>query len=164
MPNSQPPNGSAQSNENGNSRSNGRGTDATGNNNRLVIAPSVSLPKGSSAIHGLGEKINADPVTDTDSMPIPIATSPGRSDFEPQLNLAYDSGSGNGPFGFGWSLAIPAITRKTDKSLPQYLDAVEPDASIRSIAEDLFSRYSRRMRRAITSSTNIKRNRQPLIN
>ncbi len=31
----------------------------------------------------------------------PIATSPGRSGFGPQLSLSYDSGAGNGPFGFG---------------------------------------------------------------
>jgi Salmonella virulence plasmid 65kDa B protein len=31
-----------------------------------------------------------------------------------------DSGSGNGPFGLGWQLAIPSISRKTDKGLPRY--------------------------------------------
>ena len=40
-------------------------------------------------------------------MTVPIATSPGRSGFGPQLALTYDSGSGNGPFGFGWSLSLP---------------------------------------------------------
>jgi len=51
--------------------------------------------------------------------------------------LSYDSGSGNSPFGFGWSLALPAITRKTDKGLPQYADAEESDVFILSGAEDL---------------------------
>ena len=46
-------------------------------------------------------------------------------------------GSGNGPFGFGWSLSVPAITRKTDKGLPQYLDGDESDVFILSGAEDL---------------------------
>ncbi len=68
---------------------------------------------------------------------MPIATSPGRSGFGPQLSLSYDSGSGNGPFGFGWSLSLPAITRKTDKGLPQYRDAEESDVYILSGAEDL---------------------------
>ena len=36
---------------------------------------------------------------------------------------SYDSGAGNGAFGFGWSLSLPAITRKTDKGLPRYRDA-----------------------------------------
>ncbi|MCE8427714.1 MAG: hypothetical protein J5U19_04895 [Candidatus Methanoperedens sp.] len=66
--------------------------------------PSISLPKGGGAIRGIGEKFAANPVTGTGSLSIPIFTSPGRSGFGPQLSLSYDSGSGNGPFGFGWSL------------------------------------------------------------
>src|SRR4051794_28948679 len=91
--------------------------------NFVVSAPTLSLPKGGGAIRGMGEKFAANPVTGTGSMSVPIATSPGRSGFGPQLSLSYDSGSGNGPFGFGWSLSIPAITRKTDKGLPEYRDA-----------------------------------------
>src|SRR5713226_9775169 len=85
--------------------------------------PSISLPKGGGAIRGIGEKFAANPVTGTGSLMVPIATSPGRSGFGPQLSLSYDSGTGNGAFGFGWSLSLPAITRKTDKGLPQYRDA-----------------------------------------
>ena len=70
--------------------------------------PSISLPKGGGAIRGIGEKFAANPVTGTGSMTVPIATSPGRSGFGPQLSLSYDSGAGNGPFGFGWSLSLPA--------------------------------------------------------
>jgi hypothetical protein len=76
-----------------------------------------NLPKGGGAIRGMGEKFAANPVTGTGSMSVPIATSPGRSGFGPQLSLSYDSGAGNGPFGFGWSLSSPSITRKTDKGL-----------------------------------------------
>ncbi|MCP9470217.1 MAG: FG-GAP-like repeat-containing protein [Nitrospira sp.] len=85
----------------------------------------------------MGEKFAANPVTGTGSMSVPIATSPGRSGFGPQLSLSYDSGAGNGPFGFGWSLSLPSITRKTDKGLPKYQDADEPDVFILSGAEDL---------------------------
>ncbi|MGH8771138.1 MAG: SpvB/TcaC N-terminal domain-containing protein, partial [Burkholderiales bacterium] len=102
-----------------------------------VSAPMVSLPKGGGAIRGMGEKFAANPVTGTGSMQLPIATSPGRSGFGPQLSLAYDSGAGNGPFGFGWSLSLPAITRKTDKGLPNSQDADESDVFILSGAEDL---------------------------
>src|SRR5215475_2650800 len=100
-------------------------------------APSISLPKGGGAIRGMGEKFAANPVTGTGSMPIPIAVTPGRSGFAPQLALSYDSGSGNGPFGLGWNLSLPAITRKTDKGLPKYQDADESDVFILSGAEDL---------------------------
>jgi RHS repeat-associated protein len=106
-------------------------------NGSFAAAPSITLPKGGGAIRGIGEKFAANPVTGTGSMSVPIAVSPGRSGFGPQLNLSYDSGSGNGPFGFGWSLSLPSITRKTDKGLPQYLDAEESDEFILSGAEDL---------------------------
>jgi RHS repeat-associated protein len=100
-------------------------------------APSISLPKGGGAIRGISEKFAANPVTGTGSLSVPIATSPGRSGFGPQLSLTYDSGSGNGPFGFGWNLSLPSITRKTDKGLPKYQDADESDTFILSGAEDL---------------------------
>src|SRR6187551_2823991 len=102
-----------------------------------AVVPQISLPKGGGAIRGIGEKFAANPVTGTGSMTAPVATSPGRSGFGPQLSLSYDSGAGNGPFGFGWTLSLPAVTRKTDKGLPQYEDDQESDVCILSGAEDL---------------------------
>jgi RHS repeat-associated protein len=101
--------------------------------------PAISLPKGGGAIRGIGEKFGANPVTGTASMTVPIATSPGRSGFGPQLILSYDSGAGNGSFGLGWNLSLPAIKRKTDKGLPRYQDAHDTDSDvfILSGAEDL---------------------------
>jgi hypothetical protein len=106
-----------------------------------VTPPAIALPKGGGAIRGIGEKFAANPVTGTGSMSVPIATSPGRSGFGPQLSLSYDSGAGNGPFGFGWNLSLPSITRKTDKGLPQYRDAEESDVFVLSGAEDLVPVY-----------------------
>ncbi|MSX08324.1 MAG: toxin, partial [Actinobacteria bacterium] len=102
-----------------------------------VSPPSSSLPKGGGAIRGIGEKFSTNPVTGTSSVSVPIATSPGRAGFGPQLSITYDSGSGNGPFGFGWHLSLPAITRKTDRGLPTYVDADESDVFILAGAEDL---------------------------
>jgi RHS repeat-associated protein len=99
--------------------------------------PSISLPKGGGAIRGMGEKFAANPVTGTGSLSVPIFTSPGRAGFGPQLSLGYDSGSGNSPFGFGWSLDLPSITRKTDKGLPQYRDEDDSDVFLLSGTEDL---------------------------
>jgi hypothetical protein len=56
------------------------------------------------------------------------------------LALQYQSGGGNGPFGLGWSLNLPSITRRTDKGLPRYNDAAVGEAAdifILSGAEDL---------------------------
>lgn len=106
-----------------------------------VSAPPLALPKGGGAIRGIGEKFAANPVTGTGSMTVPIATSPGREGFGPQFSLTYDSGSGNGHFGFGWSLSLPAIARKTEKGLPQYLDGTDSDIFLLSGAEDLVPVY-----------------------
>ncbi|HVG22229.1 MAG TPA: SpvB/TcaC N-terminal domain-containing protein [Blastocatellia bacterium] len=114
-----------------------------GDNNHAVTdknntsLPSISLPKGGGAVRGIGEKFAANPVTGTGSMRVPIPTSPGRPGFAPELSLAYDSGTGNGPFGFGWSLSLPSVTRKTDRGLPQYRDAEDSDVYILSNTEDL---------------------------
>ncbi len=104
-------------------------SDASGKVKGFVHAPALALPKGGGAVRGIGEKFAANPVTGTGSMTVPIATSPGRSGFGPELSLSYDSGAGNGPFGLGWNLSLPAITRKTDKGLPRYLDAKSPTSS-----------------------------------
>ena len=122
-----------------------KGNDTSGKeapqNSFQIAPPAISLPKGGGAIRGMGEKFAANPVTGTGSMSVPIATSPGRSGFGPQLSLSYDSGSGNGPFGFGWNLSLPSITRKTDKGLPKYQDADDSDVFILSGAEDLVPVY-----------------------
>jgi hypothetical protein len=99
--------------------------------------PAISLPKGGGALRGIGEKFAANPATGSGAVSIPIPTGTARG-FAPQLSLAYDSGAGNGPFGFGWTLALPAIARKTDKGLPRYIDDGEgADVFILSGAEDL---------------------------
>ena len=99
-------------------------------------APAISLPKGGGAIRGIGEKFTANPVTGTATMSVPLAISPGRAGFGPSLSLDYDSGAGNGPFGIGWGLSLPAIRRKTDRGLPRYADGPE-DTFILSGSEDL---------------------------
>jgi hypothetical protein len=78
-----------------------------------VSAPQISLPKDGGAILGIDETFAANPVTGTGTLTVPIATAPGRSGFGPQLSLAYDSGSGDGPFGFGWRLSVPSTARAT---------------------------------------------------
>lgn len=104
---------------------------------RSDMLPGLTLPKGGGAVRGIGEKFTANPTTGSGGMSVPIALSPGRSGFGPQLALAYDSGGGNGPFGLGWHVDVPAITRKTDKGLPLYRDDEESDTFILSGAEDL---------------------------
>src|SRR5882672_10256992 len=95
----------------------------------------ITLPKGGGAQHGMGEKFMPDLHTGTGNFTIPIALPPGRNGFQPQLSLVYSTGTGNGPFGFGWNLSVPGVARKTSKGLPQYHD--ETDTFVLSGAEDL---------------------------
>ena len=99
--------------------------------------PTISLPKGGGAIRSIGEKFATNPVTGTGSFSVPVPVSPGRSGFQPELAISYDSGAGNSTFGLGWSIGLPSITRKTDKGLPRYDDASDSDVFILSGAEDL---------------------------
>jgi RHS repeat-associated protein len=103
------------------------------------LLPTLSVPKGGGAIRGIGEKFSTNPATGTGALCIPLATSTGRVGFQLGLELRYDSGSGNGPFGLGWQLSTPSITRKTDKGLPRYHDGSgePPDVFILSGGEDL---------------------------
>ncbi|MFO0761447.1 MAG: SpvB/TcaC N-terminal domain-containing protein [Byssovorax sp.] len=107
------------------------------NDTGASTSPAPSLPKGGGAIRGIGETFSASPVTGTGSFRVPIAASPGRSGFHPDLSLAYDSGAGNGPFGHGFHLSVPQISRKTEKGLPRYDDAHGSDVFLLSGAEDL---------------------------
>jgi RHS repeat-associated protein len=102
-----------------------------------IEAPQVTLPKGGGAIRAIAEKYGLNPVTGTGSLTVPVFTSPGRSGFGPQIALSYDSGTGNGPFGIGWSAGISAIVRETDKGLPRYSDAEGSDTFTLAGSEDL---------------------------
>jgi RHS repeat-associated protein len=95
----------------------------------------ISLPKGGGALHGIGETFSPDLHTGTGNFTIPVSLPPGRNAFNPQLSIGYSSGQGNGPFGLGWSLSIPGISRKTSRGVPRYDDS--KDVFILSGAEDL---------------------------
>jgi hypothetical protein len=99
--------------------------------------PTVALPKGGGAIRGIGEKIAVDAATGTASMSIPLPLSPGRGEAIPDLSLHYDAGAGAGLFGWGWRLTCPQISRRTDRGLPQYLDAIGSDTFVLADADDL---------------------------
>lgn len=85
------------------------------------VKPQVlSLPSGPGSIEGLGPSF--EPQLNTGSAPysFEIAVPPGRAGHEPKLALSYNSGSGNGHFGIGWTMSLPAISRQIDKGQPTY--------------------------------------------
>src|SRR5215212_7977897 len=89
-------------------------------------AQTISTPQGGGALHGIGETFSPDLHTGTGNFAVPIAMPPGRNGFQPQLSLSYSTGNGNGPYGLGWSLTIPGVSRKTSKGIPLYVQ-IEPD-------------------------------------
>src|SRR5207253_9822873 len=80
------------------------------------------------------ETFSPDLHTGTGNFGVPITLPPGRNGFQPQLTLTYSTGTGNGPFGLGWSLSVPGVTRKTSHEIPRYQDG---DTFLLSGAEDL---------------------------
>ena len=95
----------------------------------------IALPSGGGALSGIGETFQPDLHTGTAHLSVPIPLPAGRAGLTPTLALAYDSASGNGPFGLGWSLAVPNIARRTDRRIPTYDD--QTDVFVLSGAEEL---------------------------
>jgi Salmonella virulence plasmid 65kDa B protein len=95
----------------------------------------ISLPRGGGALQGMGEKFSPDLHTGTGNFSVPIALPGGRNGFQPQLQIVYSTGNGNGPFGLGWALSTPGVSRQTSRGVPRYDDA--KDTFILSGAEDI---------------------------
>lgn len=95
----------------------------------------IAHPSGGGAIKGLGETFAPDLHTGTGNLSVPIALPAGRSGFQPQVTLGYSTGRGNGPFGLGWALGVPGVSRDTTKGVPVYDD--DADAFLLSGAEQL---------------------------
>jgi RHS repeat-associated protein len=108
----------------------------------LVQAPTINLPKGGGAIKSIDEKFAVNAVNGTAgfSMPLPFSAARG---FSPDLSLSYDSATGNGIFGLGWSAGLSSIRRKTSNELPQYFDAIDSDTYIFSGTEDVVPEFLR---------------------
>ncbi|HEY4063111.1 MAG TPA: SpvB/TcaC N-terminal domain-containing protein [Puia sp.] len=81
--------------------------------------PGLSLPKGGGSIKGIGESFSPNLFSGTASFSIPVPATPARG-LEPGLSLDYHSGGGNGPFGLGFSLPLPAISIDSNHSIPTY--------------------------------------------
>lgn len=98
-------------------------------------APTISLPKGGGALRSIDEKFAVNPSNGTASLSLPLPFTAGRGGNTPAVRLAYDSGTGNGLCGLGWSLDLPSIRRRTDRKLPTYRD--DEDVFLVSGSEDL---------------------------
>ena len=120
-----------------------------------VVAP--NLPVGGGAIRGIDESFTANPATGSASFSVTLPISAGRSGLTPDLSLSYDSGSGNGPFGLGWSLNLqtlaaaarpaPPSLRRRDARRLRVVGAGRPGARSRSGQHGSLAAHHRRPRR-----------------
>ena len=110
-------------------------------NRGTTATQTISLPQGGGALRGIGETFAPNPQTGTGNFTVPVALPPGRNGFQPQLSLVYSTGNGDGPFGLGWSLTVPGVSRKTSDGVPRYRDDPssrhEGDTFVLSGTEDL---------------------------
>jgi RHS repeat-associated protein len=90
-----------------------------------VSPNTISLPTGPGSVEGLGESFQPRLNTGTLKYRVPMAVPPGPRGLAPSLALAYESGQGNGPIGFGWTLPVAFIQRQTDKGIPRYNDDLQ---------------------------------------
>ena len=79
----------------------------------------VSLPKGVGAIHGIGETFKPDFFSGTGSYKIPFTITRVRV-LESEFSIDYNSSSGNGPFGMGFSVGLEKTSLKMVSSIPKY--------------------------------------------
>ncbi|WKA60352.1 SpvB/TcaC N-terminal domain-containing protein [Planococcus shenhongbingii] len=117
-------------------------TDGGKTKSNTIEIPGINLPKGGGAIKGIDEKFSVNAANGTATFSIPLPFSPARG-VSPEMNIAYNSGGGNGVFGLGWALNQASIKRKTDKGLPRYLDVVDSDSFLFSEAEDLVAEFEK---------------------
>ncbi|MBZ0116829.1 MAG: hypothetical protein K8H88_07540, partial [Sandaracinaceae bacterium] len=85
----------------------------------------ISLPTAEGSIQGMGESFSPVLSAGTGTYSVPIAVPAGRAGVQPSLSLAYGTSGGNSAVGFGWDMAVPFISRQTDRGLPRYLDHAE---------------------------------------
>ncbi|WP_158511670.1 SpvB/TcaC N-terminal domain-containing protein [Bradyrhizobium sp. CCGE-LA001] len=97
----------------------------------------ANLPKGGGAVRSIDEKASVDVYRGTARLSVPLGIDAVRGGVVPELSLNYESGSGNGPFGIGWNVAAPAISRRTDKGIPRYEDEIGSDRFMAAGSDEL---------------------------
>lgn len=105
-----------------------------------VSPGAISVPKGPGSVEGLGESFQPSLNTGTAGTSFSLQMPPGVGGHQPALRFRYEGGGGNGSLGYGWSLSLPRIQRRTDKGIPTYGQVVgieRPDTFINEMKEEL---------------------------
>lgn len=88
-------------------------------NSEKLSFDAPNLPKGGGAVTGLTGNLGAVGPDGEATFSLPLPISQGRG-YAPTLGLTYHNQSGNGEFGFGWSVGVMSIRRRTSKGVPSY--------------------------------------------
>src|SRR4051794_10555479 len=67
---------------------------------------------GGGGLRGIGDAFQPNLAMGGGSYRVPIELPAGPGGVAPKLGLVYDTGYGNGPFGLGWTLSLPAVERR----------------------------------------------------
>ncbi|KAI1112286.1 65kDa B protein-domain-containing protein [Nemania sp. NC0429] len=113
------------------------GGQATSHGTQISSAPKTNPGvNGKHTVQASASPFRVDAATGAVSVSIPTVSPFGRenSALTPNPELIYNSLGGNGPFGIGWTIALPEISRKTSQHVPTYTD---DDVFVLSGAEDL---------------------------
>ncbi|WIF71890.1 SpvB/TcaC N-terminal domain-containing protein [Proteus vulgaris] len=88
-------------------------------NSENLTFDAPNLPKGGGAVTGLTGNMGAVGPDGAATFSLPLPISQGRG-YAPSLGLTYQNQAGNGVFGFGWSVGVMSIRRRTSKGVPSY--------------------------------------------
>lgn len=88
-------------------------------NSEKLTFDAPNLPKGGGAVTGLTGNMGAVGPDGAATFSLPLPISQGRG-YAPSLGLTYQNQAGNGTFGFGWSVGVMSIRRRTTKGVPTY--------------------------------------------
>ncbi|WP_336769001.1 SpvB/TcaC N-terminal domain-containing protein [Pantoea endophytica] len=83
-----------------------------------------ALPSGGGTHTGMKGDLAAAGPDGAAILSVPLPVSAGRG-YAPSSVLTYHSRAGNGPFGMGWNVNLPAIRRRTTRGVPAWDDADE---------------------------------------
>lgn len=103
-----------------------------------ITNPKVTMPSGGGALRGISEPFKTQSFTGGGSFAVPFPLPDARG-FSPSINLAYNSGSGNGLFGLGFSVSFDSVVRKTSNGIPRYDNT---DVFILGSEGELLTKYS----------------------
>ncbi len=98
---------------------------ALGQHNTGVSPTAISLPNGPGSVRGLGSDFQPEFNSGMAVYAVKLEGVAARGESLPLINLEYNGGFGNGPFGLGWRLSLPWVQRRISNGLPTYTDGAD---------------------------------------